>query len=937
MKTTRRLPIGSRPATARALLGLCVVLLSAPTLSGCDRLLSAERRIERAAEAYAAGQYGAAMRDVKTALEAEPGNVAGRVLLARVSLRLGDAETARKELDRAIAAGAPEGELRDLHYDIFIAQGRFQDALIGAAVDDQLEPLRRLIIMATAQTALGQHEEAEETLDAARALDPASRELQLLQARALWARGQLSAAGTLLDAVIARDAGDAEAWLYKGRFMLGAGDAAGAYVAFAEAHKTAEARLALQEQLAVHVGLVESQMAMGDLAAAQTELRGLEAKAANAFVTRYLRARLAYTRGDYRAAVGELQRALNQQPGNGPARLLLGAALLGQGSTELAEAELARLVADQPDNIEARKLLARLYLSRNDTSAARRVLANDTAAEVSDAGVDWLTGSVMLLSGQTAEGIATLEQAVAAQPENVPLRLDLARGYLMAGRRAEALAVLEAIPMGEGGQRRGQLMVLAEVAGQPPAAARQAVARIVRDNPRDAELLVVAGSYLLSVSDTTAAIDAFERAVAAAPRSTDAILGLAAAVLQAGDGDRGERELNKAIGINPAVERAYIGLAGIALVRGDRAAARQALERAVSADPAAVDARLQLAELALADKDLARMNALAGQALEVTRARAPTLNRIGQLQMRASQYDEALARFNEAANLGSDEAEVNAALALVAMGRTDEGRARLEAAAGKRGDWAAPVAFLAALDSGELRFDRALARVAAFERAGGAALAAEEIRGDIQMASGQPAEAAASYGRAAGLQPSSGLALKRFRAERAAGNAAPQSSLTGWLETRPADAMVRVVLAEYYHMSGDRKAAIAEYEKALAAGRNPAVMNNLAWVYHEVGDERAAGLARQAHAAAPDNAEIADTYGWILVEQGRVTEGLPILQKAAQAAPAHPEIQYHYAAALAQAGRKDEAARALRVLLEAVPAFPSRREAEALLQTLARG
>lgn len=84
-------------------LGLVLLALSLSLgLAACDRLLSADRRIERAAVEFEAGQYAAAMNDVKTALEVEPGNVEGRVLLARISLRLGDAESARKELDHAI-------------------------------------------------------------------------------------------------------------------------------------------------------------------------------------------------------------------------------------------------------------------------------------------------------------------------------------------------------------------------------------------------------------------------------------------------------------------------------------------------------------------------------------------------------------------------------------------------------------------------------------------------------------------------------------------------------------------------------------------------------------------------------------------------------------------------------------------------------------------
>ena len=89
--------------TVRILLAATLAMVA---VAGCDRLMSTEQRLTRAQAAYEAGNDPAAMADVKGVLDREPGNAAARVLLSRLSLRIGDAESARKELDRAIAAGA---------------------------------------------------------------------------------------------------------------------------------------------------------------------------------------------------------------------------------------------------------------------------------------------------------------------------------------------------------------------------------------------------------------------------------------------------------------------------------------------------------------------------------------------------------------------------------------------------------------------------------------------------------------------------------------------------------------------------------------------------------------------------------------------------------------------------------------------------------------
>jgi putative PEP-CTERM system TPR-repeat lipoprotein len=693
----------------------------------------------------------------------------------------------------------------------------------------------------------------------------------------------------------------------------------------------------MPDQLAVHAGIVESRIALADLPGAEAGLRALDAMARDAFVTRYLRARLAYLRGDYPVAIAELQRALSGQPGNPAARLLLGAALIEQGSVEQAESELSRLVAEYPDNVEARRLLAQIYLSHNDAAGATRLLADAPTVAVQHAGLDWLSGAVLLLGGQTAEAVEKFEQAAAAKPENVFVRLDLARAYLMAGRQDDAAKVLAALPAGEGGAVRRQLTVLAEIAGRDPVAARQGLARLVRENPKDALLLTAAGAQQLTAGDRAAARATLRQAVAADAQLVDARLALAAALLTEGDTAGGEKQLRKSLELDPKSERASIGLARIALARADRTAAKQILERAIGEEPAAVESRLVLAELALQDKDPARMNALLEQVLSMAKNRPYALNRVGQVLLQASQYDAALTRFSDAASAGIEEANVNAAVTLIALGRTDDARGRLEASVRQRPGWAAPVAYLVALDAGQQRYEQALARIGALEQAGGPAWAANELRGDVHVAAGQHADAIAAFENAFQERPTSSLAVKLFRVRTAAGMRSPEASLESWLERQPRDPLPRVLLAEHHQRKGDRKAAIAQYERILENTPAPEILNNLAWLYYEGGDQRAAGLAKRAYDAAADNPEIADTYGWILVESKQVKAGLPILEKAAKAAPENGEIQYHYAAALARSSRREDALRVLETLLQSAVAFPSRGAAENLLRSLTSG
>ena len=64
--------------------------------AGCDAWVSPQTRVERAQKHLDQANYRAAMTDLKSALQEEPDNVPARILLARLSLQLGDLQSAGK-------------------------------------------------------------------------------------------------------------------------------------------------------------------------------------------------------------------------------------------------------------------------------------------------------------------------------------------------------------------------------------------------------------------------------------------------------------------------------------------------------------------------------------------------------------------------------------------------------------------------------------------------------------------------------------------------------------------------------------------------------------------------------------------------------------------------------------------------------------------------
>ncbi len=100
---------------------------------------------------------------------------------------------------------------------------------------------------------------------------------------------------------------------------------------------------------------------------------------------------------------------------------------------------------------------------------------------------------------------------------------------------------------------------------------------------------------------------------------------------------------------------------------------------------------------------------------------------------------------------------------------------------------------------------------------------------------------------------------------------------------------------------GNWAGAVQAYERILAVtdGRNPLVLNNIAYAQLMLGNHDAAlGFAKRALNEAPNNPSVVDTAGWVLFKTGKdKTEARRLLRRAAELAPGNSAIRAHLAEA----------------------------------------
>ena len=918
---------------ARSILALltCGVLLT-----GCDMFVSTDTRLERAQKQLDQGNYRAAMSDVKTALQSEPENAKARLLLAEVSLQIGDRESADKELERALAAGATAEQASAVRYELLLSEARTEELAALLEKDTFTPPARKALLTAKLQSAAGKAEEAEQTLKGALQQAPGDADIQLDLAKLAAARGDMQPAMELPERIAESGAAQARALLLRASVKMSQGQFAQAREDLTKA-QTAGARnvLRVPEKLNLATYLTEANLALQDVDGATKSLALLDQWAGQAATTRYLHARIALLNNDPAAAITECQKALRADPNHLQAQLLLAGAHLGQGSLEQAEEALGRVLAAQ-DNIAARKLLAQVYLARGQPDRAQDTLRAASNDGEPDPQVDWLMGAAQLQSGGSSkEALERLERSVAGLPDNAERRIELAAAYISARMPEKAVEMLNGIPANSPVAARARtLLVLATATGKSAPEARREIDGLVMKNPSDAALLAAAGSYFAAGSDVEKARGLLSRSVELDPKAVSARLALTRLLLGVNDSAAAEAQLKEVLLIEPSNQTARIALSELAWNRGDKDQSRKWLEEAISVEPSAVEARLRLAQIAFVEGNAPRGRDLLNQATSVGRDRKNALNGAAKVFARAGLTDEALAKFQEAAIAGLPEAELNTARLQMDLNKPDQARKTLESALSRRPDWREARQLLIRVEARSGRVDRALA-LARGGTGDAPAGALKETEGDIYALAQKPAQAATAYEEAQRQSPSSGVAIKLFNARRAAGVASPEASLTQWLQRSPNDTQVRRMLVLVYQANGKPNEAMEQYERLMEQGAgDPVMLNNYAWLLHEKGDKRAVDLAKRAYGAAPGIAEVADTYGWILVEDGKTAEGMKVLQEALAKAPGNPDVQYHLAAAYAKTGERTKAQELVRESLKAKGAFASRAAAEGLLRTL---
>lgn len=522
-------------------------------------------------EAMALGDPRTAEIHLKNLLLEDPDNGEARRMLGETLLAVGDPAGAEHSLLRALELGEPMSSLRLPLLAALMAQGKFNDVLVRIAIEPDLpdaEQVALLTIAAAAHRGLGAMAEAEAAYRAALDIDPNSPSVQSEFAGFLLDMNRDAEAGQLISAVLDDEPDFAPALFFRGIMEHAAGryDAAEASFKTVLGTESADRRT----HLAALARLIETQLALEKISDAAATADLVLATTPRDPVARYLKARVEFEQHDLDAAATRLQELIAEFPNYTPAYALLGRINRTEGRMGQAIMYLRVAVNNNPSDHAARLLLAESYISEGDLQSAK-VLLDDTSSLGAMDGLFLASAGWLNLDGGQPELAANyFERSEDNKPDSVQELIGVSSIYLAAGEFERAIRVLEATSYDDpdSSEVRDYLLALIQLRLGDLAGARVAASRLVDAQPAAWSLNLLGTIDLLS-QDLAGAREKYLRALESEPKNVPTLLNLARVAVAASDNDEAGRLLRRVLEIDPGELTATIGLAQLAARRGD--------------------------------------------------------------------------------------------------------------------------------------------------------------------------------------------------------------------------------------------------------------------------------------------------------------------------------------------------------------------------------
>lgn len=915
--------------------GLAGAAILLSLLAGCrDQPTAAV--VARGVALQQKGELNSARIELKNAVEADPADGPARLALATVYVDTGEAQSAEKEVRRAISLGQPAADTFPLLGKALVLQGNFQQALDETAQAAANGAPELLCVRADAYLAMGKRADARALFASVLQAHPGYPAALIGLGRVAFLDNSIDSAFGYADQALRAAPRNTDAMMFRGDLLRARQQPADALAMYDKAlavnplHRTA------------HVEKAYLEIATGRFPEAQADLKAAAANSPNSLLVTYTQALLDFSQGKHSDAKSGMQLVLRSAPEHMPSVLLAGAVDFSLGLMPTAEQHLRVYLKAHPGNLYARKMLATAMLRNGQSPGALAVLAPVLEAGRLDAQLLALAGESYMQARNFNKAEEYFGKATELEPKAAELRAQLGLSKLAQGHAAQAVSELYLATRLDGkSQYAGMALVRTELGLQHFDKAYAAVQAMEQAQPASAAVQDLKGLVHLGKQDIHSARASFEKALQLQPSYYPAVANLAQLDAVENKPEAAKRHLEGFLAANRNSVEAMNALALLASSQGNKADTTAWLEKAQQAAPTAVAPAVRLITHYLLTDEKKKALSLARR-VQVERPDDPDLlDLLGKSQLASGDVAGALDTYKTlaAALPRSPHVHMQVAALHVMLNNTAAAEDKLKTALAMQPDFPAAQVAQAELYVRKGQPELAILMARQLQRQHPQAAAGFQLEGDVLTEQKRMAQALPAYEQAYAFSKNSELVVKTANALRENGRQKEgEARLAQWLREHPKD--VRVLLFRAETLLADQQYARAAQELQAVLALDPAnvaALNNQAWAYQRAGDKRALATAEQAHKLGGDKPVVMDTLGWILVDQGDqagAARGLALLQKASALAPKARDIRYHVAAGLHKTGNKAAARKELEQLLAGDTRFAQADDARTLLRQL---
>ncbi|MEM9959006.1 MAG: tetratricopeptide repeat protein [Pseudomonadota bacterium] len=554
----------------------------------------------------AANQVEQALDLSVRALELAPDKPSTLALRAAIAMRLDDLELAEELAGKALEIEPADLEALGVLAALRLRDGRVREALVELEKGLQGDPgnIPFSLMRIAAFERLGDDQSVGEALKALVEQNPENAGLVRQLARWQLQQGEQDAAIDTFRRFAAREEATVPERIGVIEFI---GQVKGLEVARAALQEYLDAENDPEEKLVYQSAMAELDSARGDLDAAVTNLRAALADVEDsptALSARLTLASLLFARGETEQSLAIINEVIAADPNSVPALGLRGRIAFSRGDYGAAIIDLRAALAQEPENTKVLLLLAEAHQKSGNAD-----LAGDRMAEAARASGYAPTPSLayaqFLRRTQELDGAErVIQQALANAPAHGDLLRALAQLRLEKGDWVGAEVVAESLRQlaADGASADANSRTATEIQALAASGRGEFEASINILESMHAEAPLTGPSlagliqtYLLA-ERTDEAIGFLEKIIAEDPNNGEALVLLGSLQRNGGQVDKARSSFDKAIRVAPENERAYSQRAAMFLADGEPEEARRIAERGLEASPESTEIRMMLAQ-----------------------------------------------------------------------------------------------------------------------------------------------------------------------------------------------------------------------------------------------------------------------------------------------------------------------------------------------------